>query len=92
MNDSLIERLLRATGWRGSIARIALMAILYCGILYLPVVVDWASTHIGTTAMSTAQRTKHGGIVYVFGALFLFVSCFEGVRLFIEFIRRWGTK
>jgi hypothetical protein len=84
MKEDKLGLLLRATGWRGALARVVLLTLVYLLTVYLPSFLDFASTHFPMMKMSDQQRAGHHGVVIFFRVLWVFVIVVEITRAIVH--------
>ncbi|WP_153077302.1 hypothetical protein [Paraburkholderia bonniea] len=86
MKADKFDLLLRAPGWRGSLARVSLLTIVYVCVMYVPVAIEWAAENLGMTPMSEAQRLGYPGILFGFRLLWLIAIVVEAAYLIFAYL------
>ncbi|GJH05732.1 hypothetical protein [Paraburkholderia terrae] len=91
MTNSKIDPLILDGGWKGTLTRVVVIALVYLGMKFLPNIVGWLSAHTSLSPMSAQQTERHGAILVVFQIVFGFALVFEVVRsLYVFFEKRKG--
>ncbi|WP_241299087.1 hypothetical protein [Burkholderia stabilis] len=90
MKMDKIDFLLHAPGWRGALARIFLLTVVYVAAIYMPMSVEWVSKFFGLSPISETQKLRYPGVLYVFKLLWFFTVAIEVVCIIVIYVMRKG--
>lgn len=89
MKRSRIDQLISDEGWKGTCVRVVGMVIVYFGVKYLPVAINWGAVHWSIFPLSPKQAENHGAVLAVFGWAFCVAISIEIIRWAIVAFRRF---
>lgn len=89
MKQSKIDQLILDGTLKGTCVRVVGMVIVYFGIKYLPVAINWGVVHWNLSPLSPKQAANHGGIVTVFSWAFCVAISIDIIRWVVVAFRRF---